>query len=402
MWETAPEKTIQPRNTMYFLDWMRERVLTDAFLRQAEDILLQAEREAKEIGRLKNVPQSPPWHTEGPTAWHHVRRILAGVLAVVDGASLLEIEEFAREKDLAGEIIELEQTIRENAGSMLTYALTHDIAKPDAITLEAPANSKGGKEGFFTKAASQKRVANEDDRTLYLKLFRAFEAAHTVMDPNELCAAFFDVYEIRAHYLDHGKIGAGDAYQHVREEIGGMYHLSADDLVHVQLGIRHHMDFLNAFASGENVAQFKVFEGRANRYGLDADDFLDLLLAFTFIDTTIGSLKYQEGEFSGQTDIIIHALRSEYHAAPHRRARRQEKADIHARRARKAVLQAAELDGKAVFALLGTPYGPERGEVMKRINALIDHPAEMIQFGGQTDEMRRRIETARDLLTRRG
>lgn len=385
---------------MYFLDWMRERVLTDAFLRQAEDTLLAAQQEAPEIGALKKTPQTPPWHAEGPTVWHHVRRVLAGVLAIADGASLLKIEEFAREKDLVGEIAELERTIRENAGSMLAYALVHDLAKADAVTLEAPPNSKGGKEGFAAKAASRDRRANESDKLLYLKLFRAFEAGRSRMETSELCAAFFDANEIRAHYFDHGKIGAGDRYRQARESIGGMYHLSADDLVHVQLGIRHHMDFLAAFGNGKNPAQFHVFQGRANRYGLDADDFLDLMLAFAFIDTTIGSLKYNEGEFSGRTQEIVNALRSEYEAIPYRRARREQRADIYARRARKAALQAAELAGDDIFSLLGTPFGPQRGEVMRKINSLIDHPAETVDFGGQTDEMRRRIERARDLLTR--
>lgn len=400
MWESPSAEQQKPRKTLPFLDWMKTHVLTSERLRAAEAIIDSAEREAPEIRRFRHTPETPPWHVEGSTVWHHIRRALAGVLAVTDGADLLEIEEFAREKDLAGEIAEMQRVIRENSGSMITFVLVHDIAKPDVLQLEAPEGSKGAREGFLSHKYRESKTAREDERQYYLKLFRSFEERHHLPEIDRVAAAFFDEYEIRSHYYGHDVVGASEKYQSVRETIGGMFHLSADDLVLIQLAVKYHIDFLMRFNEGVNPNGVELMTQRANRAGIDADDFLDLLLAFTFFDTTVGSYGYENGEFFGRTQEVVTYLRSEFEAMPHRRARREETQDHARRKRRKAALAAAGLSGDAVFQLLGTPFGPERAAVMHDVNQLVDDAEAEVDFGRHRKELLRRAAVARDLLTK--
>ena len=398
MWDTEPKQQPSPKSTRFFLDWLEQHALTGDVLRDAEDIILNAEQEANEVKHFRTTVQTPPWHSEGPTVWFHVRRILSGVLAITNGADVCEIEEFAREKLFDEEVKEIGLTIRENAGSMITLALVHDLAKPDTVSLEAPQDSKGGAEGFLLHKR-KREVASTSEQEHVMKLFRAFEANHQGLDQSRLTADFYDEYEIQSHYNKHDQIGASDKYEIVRETIGRMYHLSSDDLVRVQLIVKYHIEFLSAFSEKPSVAKYRLFHERASRAGLDADDFLDLLLAFTFLDSVVGCYVYRDGSFSAQTQVITNFLQSEFDAAPHRRLRRRENKDLQVRKRRKVALRTAKLLGDDIFSLLEIPFGPGRGEVVEKINRLVEDSSLEIDFGTHTQEMTARINEARHLLT---
>ena len=109
MWESLPPKKLQNVETRFFLDWVNDELFHSDIIRQAEDTFLQAAKQFPEIARFQTTPQSAPWHCEGPVLSDHVKRILAGIYAIVNGAQLLEIEELAREKSLAGEIYEMQE-----------------------------------------------------------------------------------------------------------------------------------------------------------------------------------------------------------------------------------------------------------------------------------------------------
>lgn len=402
MWEETPESMPKPRESRFFLDWMDREVLRDDVTSQAEVVLTEAEQEVgAPVRRYRTTPQSAPWHVEGPTVAHHVRRAIAGVLAITEGADVLEIEEIAREKTLLGEFSELQRTIRANAGTMLAFALVHDMGKPDTLTFDAPRGTGGEREGFSTNKRTRSKSASEDERQHYLKLVRAFAEKEEIEDHAELTAAFYDEYEIKTHFYGHERVGSSEKYRDAREAIGGLYHMSADDLAMLQLIIKNHIDAIMSFKDAPDPAKFRSFVERANRAGFDADDFLDLLLAGMFIDVTVGSLMYRDGQYSAQFEPVINFLKSEYEVLPRRREERREEVDLKDRKRVKLALQAANLLGGDVFSLLNIPFGPKRGDIMRKIREAVEDPAAPVDFGPHTEEMYRRIETARSLLTQK-
>lgn len=397
MWEVAPKQTRQ-KETKYLLDWMNREVLREDLAREAEDLLIAAENVAQEIRSFRTTPQAANWHAEGPVISDHIRRILQVILAIVEGASLLEIEEFAREKILYGELLELEQTIREQAATMIVFALLHDLAKPDTLRFDAPQGSKGEKEGFRLHGQVKRELARPEEVQHYMKLYKSFAIKQGVKTTQEMTAAFFDTYEIHVHNHGHDRVGASDKYLEVRQRIEELHQLSADDAALMPFLIKHHIDALSYFKDGPNEKKFLLLIERANQWGFDADDALDALLAAAFLDR-LGSLSYAHGQFTVQYEMIVHMLHSERLALPKRQEKRDQEVLLEKKRKRKAAMKEAGLNGESVFSLLETVYGKERGTVMKRINEMIDDPEIEIEFGEHSEEMGRRITHARSLLT---
>lgn len=401
MWEEAPVIKKSNKDTHYLLSWMESEILTEDRVRQAELSLKAAEKIAPSLKQYRTTPQSAPWHAEGPTVDFHIRRFICGVQAIADGKSLLDVEELAREKVIRSELLELEETIREYAGWFMTYALVHDAAKIDTVSFSSPEASRGAKEGFFGHKYQLSPHADEASRLHYLKLFRAF-CVHQQEQKTEQCvAAFFDEFEIETHYLEHAKEGAGERYQNIHEKIGSVYHVEPDDLAKLQFVIRNHIDAISFFRDKPNPSKYLLLIDRVNRAGFDADDVLDLLVAAIFLDVSMGSLAYTHGQFGPDLKPILNMIKSEALAAPERKRKREEARDLAARKQKKSVLNDAGLLGKDIFDLLEIPHGPERGRFMKTIRAAIEDPAMTVDFGPHTDEVRRRLEDARRLLTQR-
>ncbi len=115
--------------TKHLLDVLKQVENTRPLLARADEVLEAWQHEELIAGLLK-TPQSPPYHTEGPTVRAHLRLMLASLFAITDGAvQLTDIEEFARLKGLEDEILEMQETINENAASLEVFCLVHDIGK---------------------------------------------------------------------------------------------------------------------------------------------------------------------------------------------------------------------------------------------------------------------------------
>lgn len=398
MWEVLPEKRAVSADRPYMLPWMEQRVLTSQNLQRAKDLMVQAAQRVPAVGMLEHVPQSPPWHTEGMVVARHIERILSGVFAIADGASLTEVEEFARHKNLDHEVLQLQQTIQEHAATLQAYALLHDLGKSDTVSFETPEGSKGAVEGFIQHSRREQKKASEQERQVYLKLARAKWSAMGEATEAEAMAAFYDEFEIRSHFYGHAKVGAGAVYEEAREEISDMLRLSEVERRMLTFCIRYHIDTIGYFNKQPNPKKLEVLTARASKAGLDAGDVLDVLVAAIFLDTGIGSLHYADGVFDIDLRPTVNFLLSEELAFPDRRLARREQANVGARKAFKEILRESNLEPDIVFSLLNIPHGPERGEVMNHIYALVADSSQPVDFGKHTNDLAPRIAKARTLF----
>lgn len=367
MWDSF-ETNQQTPETDFFDTWIEAAGRTPEIIRNVRDAVFAAEAVAPEVTMLRTTPQSPPYHAEGPMVIDHLERMLIGLFAIMHGRSLLHIEEFAREQAWHPMLHELEQTIREHPATLEAFVFMHDLAKASTISFASPAGSDGAGEGFVKEA----RLAPEVLSARYGKLVRAFEAQHDPEDAARLVQGFYDQQQIRVHYYGHATQVMNDQYDVAREALSDHYRLTDRDREVLALMIRSHIDVIKFFSHGPDPAKMSLLIKRANKVGLDGDDVLDLQLAALLLDTTIGSLRYQEGRSWVDIDPVRGFVQSEQLGAPQRHTRRLVRLQTQKQRALKSAMERGGIDAMQVIELLGLPVGPERAEILQDIRRLVE------------------------------
>ncbi len=320
----------------------------------------------------------------------HIIRMLAATLAFERGESLANVEDFVREKDFVLEFHALEQTLKAEAGFLTAYTVCHDLAKAESLIFDAAPGSKGADEGFLVQDSNLK-LASKDEILRFDKLRRAHGVTSTSHD-------FYDVYKIAAHYPEHSRKAAADEFASTREAVMTELHQPAAKSKLLNETIRLHMEAINAFKDGPNPAKYHALAAIADRVGLNQTVFLDMLPAAIFLDAIVGSLVYVDGKYSADLHILINLFRSEREAMPARHEARIQALERGRKQAIREVLQEVKLDAETVFALLKTPIGPGRGQVMAEIHELVRNPDSSRDFGEHTPELKRRAKVAHQLL----
>ncbi len=392
MWDAFETKQQQPE-TAFFDAWIEDAAHTPDIVRDVRDAVFAAEAVAPEVTMLRTTPQSPPYHAEGPMVIDHLERMLTGLFAIVQGRSLLHIEEFAREQSWHPMLHELEQTIREQAATLEAFVFVHDLAKASTISFESPAGSVGAGEGFVKDARLDADVLS----TRYGKLVRAFEASHEPEDAAILVQGFYDQQHIRVHYYGHASEVMNDRYDTAREALSDHFRLTDRDREMLALMVRSHIDVIKFFNHGPDPAKMSLLVKRANKVGLDGDDVLDLQLAALLLDTTIGSLRYEEGRSWVDVDPVEGFLQSELHGAPGRHQRRVDRLQEQERRALKGAMERAGIDAMQIIEMLDLPVGPGRAQVLQDIARLVEHASTPIPLQTYPTQIVQGIARARAL-----
>jgi len=166
----------------------------------------------------------------------------------------------------------------------------------------------------------------------------------------------------------------------------------------VLFAVTNHMQVIASFGKGDDLHAYELLLSRAHKAGLDADDAVDFILAAIFLDVSVGSLPYVHGEFLPNVDIIMQILRAEELIAPHRREQRRLVQEGRKKKSLNFALKEAGLDGKALFALLQTPFGPERGKISHEIRNYILEPHLPVTISTHTREIEKRVGKARAIF----
>lgn len=416
MWENGGLNLRSKGESKLFLRWLQEDVLTDNRKNQARKILVEAGLLAPELQKFDHTPQSAPWHCEGIFVRFHIERMLAGLLGILEGQSLLSVEELVGEKYWREDILKLEETIRANAATVQAFILLHDIAKPATISFDAAVSSKGAIEGFAQHKRRLNVAASPAEQALYFKLFRAFElaegagssrpllrrdssrpVAHSVPEGDSVMA-FFTEYGIETHYLGHARRALKPEYRAARTAIETSLHLEPRDAELLAFAMENHIDVLDFFGTGPDVSKFELLIARANKMKLDANEALDILLACVFLDSAIGSLSCKDGKFGVDLVSTFNFWRSEELAAPARRAKRREEIRLAQKKEFKTLLKSAGLSSDEVFQLTKIPFGRGRKELVEAVDELVKNPALPIPASLQNKEVLKRLAKAQKLF----
>lgn len=379
-----------------FMEWFATTADTSQRREKAAHVMRQAKQAVADLAAWRTTPQSAPWHCEGPTVADHVARMLVTLFAITEGEGLAHVEEFVREKDLGLDIQAMVHVLRTNERFLTAFAIIHDCAKPETAFFDAEPDTRGAAEGFIQHGLRGERKMTEAERIRYDKLFRAYAAAHPILPTHAVMGSFYDAYGIAVHYDRHDAVAASPACADTRSAVAQAMTLPLSEQKMLAELVRYHIDSIHAFNDRADAKAYEILAARAGRAGLNVEVFLDLALAVLFLDAVAGSVHYEQGAYRAQTQLVVHMLRAEREAVPKRHADREFARDQAAKNEYKAMLANAGLDGESVFALLGTPIGPVRGDVMRRVQAAIDDPSAPLDFGAHTDELRRRIARVRE------
>ncbi|MFA5947167.1 MAG: hypothetical protein WC813_04055 [Patescibacteria group bacterium] len=349
-----------PPDRVFLLDWIEQDVLLSEAGERARKIVAELAKKLPEVQKLVDCSQTPPHHAEGPTVESHLVRILSVLFAIqsstsrplasISSATLMDrrvlasgtgpssIEEFAREKTLSAEWTSLFSTIATNEKFLSAYVMAHDLGKPECVKTD------------------------------------------------ELG---------RVHYLGHDRVGASPAFAYAREAILKYFELPSSSAKLLTELIRLHMDIITTFTASPSAAEFRAFAALAGRAGLNKDLFLDLAPVCLFLDAVAGSLHSDGRTKSHDLTPLLNWYRAEREAMPERHEAREAGEKKASKMAVKKAYADAHLSPEEIFELLGTPIGPIRGEIMKKIDELVKNPDTKVDFGEHTAEIRRRASNVK-------
>ncbi len=402
MWRTGHNK---PAPFARPLDEVLSDFAHDPFLREWTDqIINEAKAKYPALREALNAPQSANHHGEGPMIEDHVREILKTLYALVEGRfRLSEIEEFARLGGYEGELEELEETIKERAAFFKAFALLHDIGKGAAISFTAEEGSLGAEQGFGQSIAlgwgeygGEERYAAQRK---YEDLFDRFAAEHPDLTSQEIQAEFFRKYKITIHHHGHARLIHLPMYEEVARALAEEYRLTEDDTDLLIELCASHMDPLHKFWHDAQAKDYDLMVKHAVEVGRDPDDFLDLLLAGTFLDVPGGSLQLVNGGYHRPSAALINFMKAEHDYMPHRRAQTEQARAERMLKQKREVYRQVGLDGDTLLDFMGMTPGPDFGKLLKEIQGAVERPEMMPDLSpALRPEVSKRIVAAREKI----
>jgi hypothetical protein len=147
----------------------------------------------------------------------------------------------------------------------------------------------------------------------------------------------------------------------VLQRLAEVFRLSADESEDVFHLILLYERVTAGFSQAPARSLFEYLVRACQKYGRDADDFLDLLLAAVFLAAVIGENRGPQ--------MFFNFLSAERTFSLERSAARRQRQAEKGRRAEQARLRQAGLDGTALMTLFKMKPGPEFGQCLAAIQA---------------------------------
>jgi hypothetical protein len=402
MWLSGKQKTTPHARD---LDQVMADFEQDRFLNEwADQQIEQVRTKYPLLADAYDSPQSADKHAEGPFVQDHIMMMLSGFYALVEGRyGLLEIEEFARLKGYELEIEEMEQMIKERAAFFKAFILVHDIGKAATVSFSAPEGSLGAELGFGKDMAAAWDTATGDDRFVarkeYEDLYAGFADEHQDQKPRAIQAGFYKKYQISVSNHRHARVVFDSGLLEVIHSVADENRLTEDDRDLLVELVAAHMDPLHAFWRKPSVQAYQTLIDYSNKIGRDADDFLDLLQAATFLDVVAGTVQLTARGYWHFTDVLVNFLKSEHDWMPMRREQALIKKEQRQAKQKQLVYKQVGLDGDSLMELLKMTPGPEFGKLLQQIQSAVEQTEMIPDLDESTrKEVSKRIIEARTLL----
>lgn len=274
---------------------------------QADNVLRRWAHENL-LTSLCATPQTPPYHLEGKTVGDHLRRMLAGLFAVLDGTiPLSSLEEFARLKGFEEQIKKMEETIKEKAATFEVFTLVHDVGK------------------FFRQQ----------------------------IEPNG-----------RVRYFGHEKEIFQPVVLDLLRRLSEDYRLGDDEINHLVSLVSWHLEPLRRFFSGHEAKHVHLLEKLCQKAGLDPEPQLDLLQAAAFLDQTLGACPpcYVQ---------VVNMISARHEHAPWKKEELVRRRAEERKRIERRIFRSVGLDGEAIMKLTRQSGSREFGNFLRTLQTAV-------------------------------
>ncbi len=157
-----------------------------------------------------------------------------------------------------------------------------------------------------------------------------------------------------------------------------------------------HMEITREITQKKETNILRFAQDIAHRQGINADRFLALLPAAFFLDAVVGSLNERLSSFERAALLTTYA-EQEYRSFPQRKEEDVLKMHRQKKEEKRAQLAAYGLSPEEWFITLHTPYGKERGEVVKILEHFIKgiEDEEDVRYVGAEHTHELRMRSAR-------
>lgn len=363
-------------NETVFLDRLIEEIESRVDLTvRAEKTIGFWKKQEPLFAKLLITPQSPPYHAEGPTLEAHISLMLKCLYAFSSGEfSLLDVEEFAREKGYDGILTDITKLFREEESFFETFILCHDIAKSALVWFDAPPGSVGHDSGFAEKMsghATDLNLAQRNDAlNRYNNLFQNFINEHSTDSSEQLAVDFYQAYAIQVHYYGHEKGIYLPVFSEFLGRVSDHKKLTHLELERMEILIAHHLDPLKDFQFLKSDA-VKKYVSLAETNHWQTQDLLRRFQAVLLLDAVCGSKQLAPHGVWHDSNVFVHFLRSEHAFTPAWRtaredARKQEQAKLFRR-----LFREVGLDGVSLMEFFNIGPSPEFGKLLRSIQEAV-------------------------------
>jgi hypothetical protein len=347
-------------------------------------------------------PQSADCHAEGPFIEDHLKLMWQILMAVVNGElHLCDIEELRRLKDLAGELDEIEDTIKEKAASLEVFILCHDLGKSETVHFSAQPNSEGSNKKLHNNFSDVWKL-NNSDRTKnvarYNEEYKKFATTFSGASAQEIHAAFFSLHQVTITHPGFTHTIVKPRFKKFFDYECEARRLTTEDAEDVFRTIFLQEKLIHDFSQGVNVSAHCYLSKYAIKYGRDVDDFLDLLLATLFLEVCASPKLMAHGIFY-DISSVVNFLLSEHEALPGKREERIKKRQKKKLKIEREKFRQAKLDGNDLMKLFQMKPGREFGKLLAEVQIFAKNQGVMPAGVPETAkaELFRRIEKFRNL-----
>ncbi len=334
------------------------------------------------LAQLRGTPHTPPYHAEGPWVTDHIVRMFAAIDAIEHGVTFVHCGDLGTDVVFQFALADAERAIALSPNMFRAFALMHNIAKHDRLLLVADPGTPGEGEGFARSITRAVSYSTATEVRRFDTLRRAGLGGGIVATFDDADRAVVAPQYLRTHEAIVRHCGLAHAFVKFLTEL-----------------CWSHQDVARLFVEPENDSAFAIFPARAGKAGLNTEKFLDALLAIALLDHDLGRIVVPETRHFAVSRAFA---RAEHAVVPARHAAREAR-HRHAQKLRvKAILEDAGIAPEILFAQCGVGHGPERGEVMQRVYAVIRGETDAASFGPHAAWVETRAHRAAALLAKEG
>lgn len=398
---------VPPTNTSFLESFLKGLFLQDSYLLSSSELIRALSEKEPLFAESLQTPQDMRYHAEGPFLFSHVQNMLIAVMAFGSGDhSLLEIEEFHREKHDHDVFDELDEVFKKHRSFFEAFALLHDVSKWACMTCSSSPNSLGEKAGFvggLTYDLEMDHRFRQDMKKKYLELFHEFSEEHPQESSKSLQATFYHTYQIDVHYPHHDTLIFAPVYQELLNRVVAAYGFSGEERNMLEDVIAQHMRFGKDFDQ-INPSAMQSYFVFAKKRGYDEVLFVRLAQGCLFFDMVCGSARLTKNEtISFASHQLLNAIRSEHRLQPELREQRLRIRTEEKKREQNRLFQEAGLDGVSLLDVLQMEPGPVFGQLLRKLQHAILGDGEMPLLPEEArEEIDRRVTKFYQYLFKQG